>query len=502
MIRKISMGKRVVACICSVAMAGALVPAVAMAADSGSVVADETVLTIKAQKVDESGNNIGSEQTITYTASDLQEKVVQGQTYNYLYSGKGKVTKVESSSVVSFSSLMNDVSSYYTDAKIAVKSSDGATGKYTFTYSDITEDKYYFPKYENSSESKIDTTGAVEVPAGLALSAKKGTIESGQVASDVTATEEVTGVPMSVNGCAKDSGELAWGNNFWTSINELDITYTAPALTIWTVDLSQSGPEVTATYTQSQLAALAKANTTTASYQYSGKGGISKIETSNYVTFKQLFGSLGSKMWNKDSYFTVSAGGDMNMKHDYYYGDVATTGYYFPNAESGASSLDTSDAVAVPAGLALSYKKGTVATGATAKDTECTKSVEGTLVVSGAAKAATEMLPGSVFWTNVDTIYLCYKGINTMKVSPTTKTFKVAKVKKAKNTFKIKATKAQGKVTYSVTKSAKKAGVSVAKNGKVTIKKGTKKGTYKVTVTAAGNDNYRSISKTVKVKIK
>ena len=56
-------------------------------------------------------------------------------------------------------------------------------------------------------------------------------------------------------------------------------------------------------------------------------------------------------------------------------------------------------------------------------------------------------------------------------------------------------------MSYSVTKAAKKAGVSVSKAGKVTIKKGTKKDTYKVTVTAAGNDEYSAGSKTVKVKI-
>ena len=61
--------------------------------------------------------------------------------------------------------------------------------------------------------------------------------------------------------------------------------------------------------------------------------------------------------------------------------------------------------------------------------------------------------------------------------------------------------KNQGKVTY-----AKKSGnssITVAKNGKVTVKKGLKKGTYsiKVNVTAAGNTNYNKLTKAVTFKV-
>jgi len=43
-----------------------------------------------------------------------------------------------------------------------------------------------------------------------------------------------------------------------------------------------------------------------------------------------------------------------------------------------------------------------------------------------------------------------------------------------------------------------------AKTGKITVKKKLKKGTYKikVKVTAAGNDNYNSLTKTVTFKVK
>ncbi|MBQ9360738.1 MAG: hypothetical protein IJT96_06850 [Lachnospiraceae bacterium] len=61
--------------------------------------------------------------------------------------------------------------------------------------------------------------------------------------------------------------------------------------------------------------------------------------------------------------------------------------------------------------------------------------------------------------------------------------------------------KNQGKVTY-----AKKSGsksITVAKNGKVTVKKGLKKGTYKIelNVTAAGNAKYAKATKAVTFKV-
>lgn len=95
------------------------------------------------------------------------------------------------------------------------------------------------------------------------------------------------------------------------------------------------------------------------------------------------------------------------------------------------------------------------------------------------------------------------KASNTAKVSAAKKTVKYSKVKKKAQTVKpIKVSKAQGKVTYK--KSSGSSKIKVAKNGKVTVKKGTKKGTYKVKVkvTAAGNGNYKAYTKTITVTVK
>jgi len=62
--------------------------------------------------------------------------------------------------------------------------------------------------------------------------------------------------------------------------------------------------------------------------------------------------------------------------------------------------------------------------------------------------------------------------------------------------------KNEGSVTYKKVKGDKK--ITVASNGKITVKKGLKKGTYKVVVkvTAKGNGNFLAGSKNATVTIK
>ena len=92
-----------------------------------------------------------------------------------------------------------------------------------------------------------------------------------------------------------------------------------------------------------------------------------------------------------------------------------------------------------------------------------------------------------------------------MKVKAKTVKVKAAKVAKKKQTVKaakaFSVTKAQGKVTYKKKSGSKN--LSISSSGKITVKKGTQAGTYKmkVKVTAAGNAKYKSGSKTVTVKV-
>ena len=144
---------------------------------------------------------------------------------------------------------------------------------------------------------------------------------------------------------------------------------------------------------------------------------------------------------------------------------------------------------------------------------------------SSNTKIATVSAAGKVSFKKVGTVKITAKVKNSSQ--KVTRTFKVAKGKqplvlklakkqvklKAKSLAKkkavikgaVKASKARGKVTYknaSTKKAAKKLKVN-AKNGTITVPKGTKKGTYsvKVKATAKGNSNYASGSKTVTVKV-
>ncbi|MBR3158788.1 MAG: BspA family leucine-rich repeat surface protein [Atopobiaceae bacterium] len=99
------------------------------------------------------------------------------------------------------------------------------------------------------------------------------------------------------------------------------------------------------------------------------------------------------------------------------------------------------------------------------------------------------------------------KGAQPMAVKAVTRTAKAATLKKKGVTVAapLKFTrKAQGKVTYArVAKGSAKCLTIDKKTGKVTVKKGTKAGTYKikVKVQAAGSKNYKAGSKTVICKV-
>lgn len=94
----------------------------------------------------------------------------------------------------------------------------------------------------------------------------------------------------------------------------------------------------------------------------------------------------------------------------------------------------------------------------------------------------------------------------TVKAKAKTAKAKTLKKKAVVLSKPVTVKKAKGAVSYknvSTQKAAKKFKVN-AKNGKITLAKGTKKGTYKVKikVTAAGNKSYKPLSRTVTVKVR
>ena len=95
---------------------------------------------------------------------------------------------------------------------------------------------------------------------------------------------------------------------------------------------------------------------------------------------------------------------------------------------------------------------------------------------------------------------------NTLKVQGKTITVKYAGLKKKMQTIKrkqaFKVRKAKGAVTFKKVRGNKK--IKVSSKGKITVKKGLKKGTYKirVKVRAVGNELYQAGLKTVTLKVK
>ena len=95
---------------------------------------------------------------------------------------------------------------------------------------------------------------------------------------------------------------------------------------------------------------------------------------------------------------------------------------------------------------------------------------------------------------------------NTMTLKAKTKTVKYSTLRKKNVSIARKdavaVSDAKGDVTYS--KSSGNSRITVSKSGKITVKKGLKKGTYKVKikVRAAGTKTYLAKTKTVTVTIK
>ena len=99
------------------------------------------------------------------------------------------------------------------------------------------------------------------------------------------------------------------------------------------------------------------------------------------------------------------------------------------------------------------------------------------------------------------------KKANPLNVKGKTGAVKYKKLKKKAQTLKVSkvikvVNKGQGALSYAKASGNKK--ITVSKTGKVTVKKGLKKGTYKVkvNVTAAGNQYYKAVTKTVTFKVR
>ena len=136
------------------------------------------------------------------------------------------------------------------------------------------------------------------------------------------------------------------------------------------------------------------------------------------------------------------------------------------------------------------------------------KGTDYTVVTTGnknAGKATVTITGKGNYKGTAKTAFTIAKAANPAKVTVAQKAVKLADVKKkAQAASPISVAKAQGAVTYAKVASGSSSYLSVNKTtGKVTVKKGTKKGTYtiKVKVSVAGNANYKALTKTVTAKV-
>ncbi|MBO4415194.1 MAG: InlB B-repeat-containing protein [Lachnospiraceae bacterium] len=91
----------------------------------------------------------------------------------------------------------------------------------------------------------------------------------------------------------------------------------------------------------------------------------------------------------------------------------------------------------------------------------------------------------------------------TLKASVSKSKIKYSAVKKKTRSVTIKVETNAGKVEFSNVSSASlKSFITISEDGKVTIAKGAKKGTYKIKVTATSEDGSQTAVKTVKIKVK
>lgn len=85
------------------------------------------------------------------------------------------------------------------------------------------------------------------------------------------------------------------------------------------------------------------------------------------------------------------------------------------------------------------------------------------------------------------------------------KSYKASALKKKAVKFNLKAKESgKGKLTYKVKSTPKgmKKFITVSKKGVVTIEKNDKKGSYKITITAAAKGNFKKATKTITIKVK
>lgn len=109
---------------------------------------------------------------------------------------------------------------------------------------------------------------------------------------------------------------------------------------------------------------------------------------------------------------------------------------------------------------------------------------------------------GAYKGTSVTKTYKIVKASNKVTVKNYKTSYKASSLKKKATTFTLKIKGVGTRTCKASVPSKLKKYIKVGTKGKVTLKKGAKKGTYKIVVKCAGSKNYKSGSKTITIKVK
>ena len=124
------------------------------------------------------------------------------------------------------------------------------------------------------------------------------------------------------------------------------------------------------------------------------------------------------------------------------------------------------------------------------------------LVVGNAGKYILTVKGIGNYSGETEVVFTIKKAKQVIKTSVDQKAYKASALKKSKKKFALKPKAVSKKFTYTVKGKKAKKYISVNKKGKVTIKKGIKKGIYKVVIKTKATKNHKAGKKTVRIIIK
>ena len=246
-------------------------------------------------------------------------------------------------------------------------------------------------------------------------------------------------------------------------------------------------------------------NTKAQYYQYgTDQATVAYVPAKSYLTYDSIMREVNVTGWKTTIGYATDGFASNPIT-----ATVNDEGMFFPAQTT--SSLNAEGAYHVPAIITTAYATAPVETtayaaGEVAAAKEPQKGVKlfsGILkedYTSSDAGVIDTAFSGKRFATGINVFAI--DSYTALKANPITASASKKTVKNnKKQTIKITTKKAQGTVTYAVKSAASKKAITVYKKGVVTIAKGAKTGKYVVSVTAAGNKNYKAKTKTVTIKV-